>query len=90
MGIYFAQERFDISFVVKELASKMAIPTKLAMQRIRKFVGYLKETEDQRILLPLPVQGEGLRGHTREVWLLESLTDADWSGDRVHLRPFMA
>ena len=82
MGIYLAQERFDLSFVVKELASKMANPTELAMQRIRKFVGYFKETEDQHLLPPLPVQGEGLHGRTHEVWLLESFTNADWSGNR--------
>ena len=86
MGIYLAQERLDISFVVKELASKMSSPTELAMQKARRLVGYLKETEGQRILLPLPVQGEGLHGHSHEVWLLETFTDADWSGNRATRR----
>ena len=82
MGIYLSQERLDISFVVKELAGKMSNPTELAMQKARRLVGYLKETEEQHILLPLPVQGEGLHGHSHETWLLESFTDADWSGNR--------
>ena len=86
MGIYLAQERLDISFVVKELASKMSSPTELAMQKARRLVGYLKETEGQHILLPLPVQGEGLHGHSHEVWLLETFTDADWSGNRATRR----
>ena len=86
MNIYLAQERLDISFVVKELASKMASPTELSMQKARRLVGYLKETEGQHILLPLPVQGEGLHGHSHEVWLLESFTDADWSGNRATRR----
>ena len=83
MGIYLSQERLDISFVVKELASKMSSPTELAMQKAKRLVGYLKETEEQHILLPLPVQGEGLHGHSHEAWLLESFTDADWSGNRA-------
>ena len=83
MGIYLSQERLDISFTIKELASKMASPTELAMQRARRLVGYLKETEEQHILLPLPVQGQGLRGHSHEIWLLESFTDADWSGNKA-------
>ena len=69
-GIYLAQERLDISFVVKELASKMSSPTELSMQKARRLEG-------QHILLPLPVQGEGFHGHSHEVWLLESFTDAD-------------
>ena len=91
MGIYLSQERLDISFAIKELASKMASPTELAVQRARRLVGYLKETEEQRILLPLPVQGEGLHGQMRE--LLESFTDArlEWrqgySEERVIIRP---
>ena len=40
MGIYLAQERLDISFVVKELASKMSSPTELSMQKARRLVGY--------------------------------------------------
>ena len=39
MDIYLAQERLDISFVVKELASKMASPTGLSMQNPRGLVG---------------------------------------------------
>ena len=83
MGIYLSQERLDISFAIKELASKMASPTELAMQRARRLIGYLKETEEQHILLPLPVQGQGMHGHSHEIWLLESFTDADWSGNRA-------
>lgn len=41
LSIYLAQERLDNSFVVKELAGRMANPTELSMQKIRKLVGYL-------------------------------------------------
>ena len=49
MGIYLSQERLDISFAIKELASKMASPTELAMQRARRLVGYLKGTRQETL-----------------------------------------
>lgn len=45
MGIYLAQERCDIAFCIKELASKMSSPTEVSIQ-MRKFLGYLKDTEE--------------------------------------------
>ena len=44
MAIYLAQERLDTSFTVKELASKMSKPTITAMSRLKKVLGYLKQT----------------------------------------------
>ena len=80
MGIYLAQERLDIAYTIKELASKMSSPTEVAVQRMRKLVGYLKETEHQHILLPNPVRGEGINTRGERGWLLETFSDADWSG----------
>ena len=80
MGIYLAQERLDIAYTIKELASKMSSPTEVAVQRMRKLVGYLKETEHQHILLPNPVRGEGINTRGEKGWLLETFSDADWSG----------
>jgi len=44
MGIYLSQERPDLSFGIKELAGKMSRPTQLSMQRMKKFLGYVKGT----------------------------------------------
>ena len=38
MGIYLAQERCDIAFCIKELASKMSSPTEISVQ-MRKLLG---------------------------------------------------
>ena len=43
---YLSQERLDIGFVTKELASKMSRPTKMAMGHLRKMLGYLKGTSN--------------------------------------------
>ena len=80
MGIYLAQERLDIAYTIKELASKMSSPTEVAVQRMRKLVGYLKETEHQHILLPNSIRGEGINTHGSQGWILETFSDADWSG----------
>ena len=43
MLVYVSQERMDVGFVTKELASKMAKPTTVALARLKKLLGYLKE-----------------------------------------------
>eukprot|EP00913_Durusdinium_trenchii_P031885 g29862.t1 len=57
MGIYLAQERCDIAFCIKELAGKMSSPTEISIQKMKKFLGYLKETADQSMMLPMPRRG---------------------------------
>ena len=43
MLVYVSQERMDVGFVTKELASKMAKPTAVALAQLKKLLGYLKE-----------------------------------------------
>ena len=83
MGIYLSQERLDIAYTIKELASKMSSPAESALQQMRKRVGYLKETDNQRILLPMCEKGYGVQTRSDFPWLLESFTDADWSGSKT-------
>ena len=86
MGIYLAQERCDIAFCIKELAGKMSSPTEISIHKMKKFLGYLKETADQSMMLPMPRRGEGMNTHSPHLWVLESYTDADWSGNKVTRR----
>lgn len=65
MGIYLAQERCDIAFTFKELASKMAGPTEISIQKMRKLLGYLKDTEQQSVMLPKLHRGSGLNTKSR-------------------------
>ena len=83
MGIYLSQERLDIAYTTKELASKMTSPTEAALQHMRKLVRHLKETDYQHILLPMCEKGYGVQTRSDYPWLLESFTDADWSGSKT-------
>ena len=85
-GIYLGQERWDVCFAVKELASYMTNPTVGAMDRMRNLLGYLKQTRGYHTHLGFPRDGDGLQMKNQCKWILESYTDADWSGHRVHRR----
>jgi hypothetical protein len=86
MAIYLGQERYDICFTVKELASKMSKPTVVAMARLRKLLGYLKETSTCSLKLGFR-GGDHVRhsGHENEFVLL-TYSDANWSGHHEHRR----
>ena len=66
--------------MIKELASKMSSPTEGSLQSMRRMIGYLKETEGQHILLAMEERSEGIQMRGQKQWLLETFTDADWSG----------
>lgn len=60
-GIYLSQERPDVSFTIKELASSMACPTTGSLRRLGKLVRYLQGTLGQpNSVLYLPEPGHGL------------------------------
>ena len=86
-GIYLSQERMDISFAVKELASSVACPTTGSLKKLAKMIGYLKSTIGQYGVLELEEAGHGLvtRCDTSR-WLLETFSDSDWSGSKSHRR----
>eukprot|EP00435_Cladocopium_sp_Y103_P042938 s2725_g12.t1 len=87
MCLYLARDRPDLLFTVKELSQKMSQPTVVALQRLRKLMGYLKLTGDYAVVLEKPIAGHGRSKSTEEcVWVLESYSDADWSSNRVHRR----
>lgn len=84
MGIYLSQERPDLVFVIKELASKMSKPTELAMARMKKFLGYVTAKKDYMTYMRLPQSGVGHLKQTKDMeWILESYSDADLAGDHA-------
>lgn len=86
-GIYLSQERMDISFAVKDLASNMACPTIGSLKKLSKLIGYLKSTTGQYTVMEVNGAGHGLvtRSATSP-WLLETFSDSDWSGSKSHRR----
>ena len=86
MAIYLSQERLDIGFVTKELASKMSRPTKMAMGHLKKMLGYLKGTSNYAMKLRVPTAGKGSRMWRAKAMVLETFSDSDWSGNKAHRR----
>eukprot|EP00435_Cladocopium_sp_Y103_P011058 s2028_g2.t2 len=83
--LYLSRDRLDTMFVVKELASYMSAPTLVALQKLRKLVGYLKGTGDYGVKLTMPEHGVGRWKRGGEhYWLVECFTDADWSSNKQH------
>ena len=86
MAIYLSQERLDTSFTVKELASKMSKPTISPMSRLKKLLGYLKQTMGYSIKLQVPEHGQGSRCSSSCGYVLESYSDSDSAGNKAHRR----
>ena len=88
--LYLARDRPDVLFTVKELASRMSRPTVTALACLKKFVGYMKSTDDFAVFLEQPTAGKGHLKQTDEHhWILESFTDSDWSSDKRRRRSTM-
>ena len=76
--LYVARDRVDVMFAVKELSSCMAAPTLLALQHLRKLIGYLKSSGNMCMKLSIPEFGSGkTRKGSETFWFLETYTDAD-------------
>ena len=63
----------------------MAKPTTVALARLKKQLGYLKATADYACKLTIP-EPVGLVVHSNHELNLESFSDSDWSGNKVHRR----
>lgn len=84
--LYLCQERFDIQFAAKTLATSLKAPTQSSWQELGRCIGYLKYSEDFALKMDackkgctfmesiLGVQGERTKN------MLEVFTDSDWSG----------
>ena len=87
IGLYLAQERYDIAYAIKELSSKMARPTtKSSMCGLRKLLCYLRNTSGYAVLLAVPEPGRGKMTRVDKHFILESYSDSDWSGHQAHRR----
>jgi hypothetical protein len=81
-GIYLSQERIELGYVIKQLASGMSSPSMGHLQVMKRFIGYLKKTLGNYNHLKIPSYGKGIHHNYDCKWILESFTDSDWSSDR--------
>eukprot|EP00435_Cladocopium_sp_Y103_P029767 s1934_g7.t1 len=79
-GIYLSQERIELGYVIKQLASGMSSPTYGHLQVMRRLIGYLKNSMGNYNHLAMPSYGKGIHHHYDSKWILESFIDSDWSG----------
>ena len=85
-GIYLSQERIELGYVIKQLASGMRSPSRGHLQVMRRLIGYLKKTLGNYNHLDIPSYGKDIHFNYDSKWVLESFTDSDWSGDRTTRR----
>ena len=84
--LYLARDRPDVLYSIKELSSYMSKPTHAALQKLKKFVGYLRGTEEYCMVLETPLPGQGKWKTSTKCWVLESFSDSDWSCNQQHRR----
>ena len=91
VAMYLAQDRIDIQYCVKSLASSMKCPTQQAEKSLIQLVLYLAGTRDWVFKLPYVERGSSLArvlntGQGSDIpskeqqHLLEVFCDSDWAG----------
>ena len=89
--LYVAQDRLDIQNAVRTLAQAMSKPTKEAEKALKHTILYLKNTEEEGILLPYKkeyankidqINQEPSDEKTMGMNNIEVFSDADWGGDQ--------
>ena len=85
MALYLGRDRPDAIVAIKELAGKMNRHTLTSLQHLKKLVGYLKHTGNVGVKLTYSMPGQGkYKTSAEKTWILETYSDADWAGNRVH------
>jgi hypothetical protein len=85
MALYLGRDRPDAIVVIKKLAGKMNRHTLTSLQHLKKLVGYLKHTGNVGVKLTYSMPGQGkYKTSAEKTWILETYSDADWAGNRVH------
>ena len=86
IAMYVSQERFDIQFAAKTLASSLKDPTYRAWTELGRLVGYMKFSENFALRMKRTQKGMTFQGsvHSADVQsnmnCVETFTDSDWSG----------
>ena len=86
IAMFLAQERYDLQYATKTLASFLQRPTKSAWNALGRLVGYLRFSEDFGLKMEQSMRGstfmESLlkHHHERDKSTLEVFSDSDWSG----------
>ena len=86
IAMYMAQERYDLQFATKTLASCLKTPTKDAWMALGRLIGYLRFSDQFGLKMKRACKGctfmESQIGvfEERSTNVLETFSDSDWSG----------
>ena len=77
IAMYLAQERFDLQYATKTLASCLQQPAKAAWNALGRLVGYLRFSEDFGLKMEKSERGSTFMDENNA---LEFYSDSDWGG----------
>ena len=86
IAMYVSQERFDLQFATKTLASSLKTPTVKAWQELGRLVGYMKYSETFALRMKKTQKGSSFLESHRNAYnhcdenCIETFSDSDWSG----------
>ena len=87
MAMYLSQERYDLQYATKTLASSLKTPTKAAWLGLKHLVGYLRFSEGFSLKMRKTQKGDSFMEHLMNVHsdklrnCVEVFSDSDWSGN---------
>ena len=70
-GIYLCQERYDVAFTVKEVASRKPTPTAMSLRHLKNS-WHKGNTMDCCLVVEFPQAGEGYAKKGESYWCLET------------------
>ena len=86
IAMYMSQERYDLQYTTKTLASCLKNPTKEAWMALGRLIGYLRFSEQFGLKMKKTCKGCSFMQSQMDVMeekqsnLLETFSDSDWSG----------
>ena len=86
IAMYVSQERFDVQFATKNLASSLKSPTQKAWQDLGRLIGYMKFSENFALKMKRTTKGCSFFESNNQVDsrerlnCVETFSDSDWSG----------
>ena len=83
--LYLQADVVEAQFGIRWLAQYMSRPTVGALRVLKHMILYLRGVSGYAVGFPVPTKGVGISVQSQSgLDVLETHTDADWAGDRVH------
>ena len=84
--LYLSPDVVESQRCIRVLSQFMSAPTQGSFKLLKHLVSYLWGARGHAIGFSTPVSGKGIVSESSKPYLLEAISDADWSGDRESRR----